>query len=215
MPGRGTPWRGVGQGKQDRIAGGEIEDGSISEVDLDSALQAKVNSGGGNWEKVGELLVTGGAISKVDINLTRTVVLDGTDVSQVVVVIHEVNSPATGNLYRFNNLISTSDWTTKGANLTSATYSTWSQTTTGIFADVAGSTDQFTVITCDGKQGSNENIRGTIETVDDNIGECGHGYWKCTTGVSQLTSFQMEDEGSGGSTIQDGTHVVVYAVTLN
>jgi len=57
MPGRGTPWRGVGKGKQDRIGSGEIQDdsllsedikdGTIKEIDLDSALQAKVNSGGG------------------------------------------------------------------------------------------------------------------------------------------------------------------------
>lgn len=58
MPGRGTPWRGVGKGKQDRIGSGEIQDdsllsedikdGTIKEIDLDSALQAKVNSGGGH-----------------------------------------------------------------------------------------------------------------------------------------------------------------------
>lgn len=57
MPGRGTPWR-KGKGKKGRVAEHDIEDdsiesidikdGTIQEVDLDSALQAKVNSGGGH-----------------------------------------------------------------------------------------------------------------------------------------------------------------------
>ena len=57
MPGRGTPWR-KGKGKRGRIAEHDIEDdsvesidikdGTIQEVDLDSALQAKVNSTGGH-----------------------------------------------------------------------------------------------------------------------------------------------------------------------
>lgn len=47
MPGRGQPWKGVGFGNPDRIGTGAIADGSITETDLDSALQAKVNTGGG------------------------------------------------------------------------------------------------------------------------------------------------------------------------
>lgn len=57
MPGRGANWRGVGKGNQDRIGSGEVEDdsllsedikdGTIKEVDLDSALQAKVNASDG------------------------------------------------------------------------------------------------------------------------------------------------------------------------
>ncbi|MEE9410564.1 MAG: hypothetical protein V3V41_06525, partial [Candidatus Heimdallarchaeota archaeon] len=41
MPSRGAPWK----------VGG-INDEHIVEADLDSALQAKVNSGGGAWEQV-------------------------------------------------------------------------------------------------------------------------------------------------------------------
>jgi len=62
MPGRGTPWRGVGKGKQDRIGSGEIEDdsllsedikdGTIKEIDLDTALQAKVNAVGGGGHTI-------------------------------------------------------------------------------------------------------------------------------------------------------------------
>jgi len=58
MPSRGAPWRGVGQGQKDRIGTEEvkddsllsedIKDGTIKEVDLDSALQAKVNTSGGH-----------------------------------------------------------------------------------------------------------------------------------------------------------------------
>ena len=45
MPGRGRPWKGVGQGNPDRIGTGAIADGSITEADLDSALQAKITAG--------------------------------------------------------------------------------------------------------------------------------------------------------------------------
>jgi len=57
MPGRGTPWR-KGKGRKGRVAEHDIEDdsvesidikdGTIQEVDLDSALQAKVNSASGH-----------------------------------------------------------------------------------------------------------------------------------------------------------------------
>ncbi|MEE9409700.1 MAG: hypothetical protein V3V41_02105 [Candidatus Heimdallarchaeota archaeon] len=46
MPGRGNPWQEGGAVDQ-TIVSQDIKDGSVSEVDLDSALQAKVNSGGG------------------------------------------------------------------------------------------------------------------------------------------------------------------------
>lgn len=57
MPGRGTPWR-FGKGNKDRIGSADIKDDTITsddikdltikEEDLDTALQAKVNSGGGH-----------------------------------------------------------------------------------------------------------------------------------------------------------------------
>ncbi len=46
MPGRGQPWKGVGKGVKDRIGTEAIADGSITEADLDTSLQSKVNSGG-------------------------------------------------------------------------------------------------------------------------------------------------------------------------
>lgn len=47
MPGRGVPWRGVGKGVPNRIGTNAIADGSIQESDLNTALQDKVNAGGG------------------------------------------------------------------------------------------------------------------------------------------------------------------------
>jgi len=47
MPGRGQPWKEGGH-VDDTILGEDIKDGTIQEVDLDSALQAKVNSAGGH-----------------------------------------------------------------------------------------------------------------------------------------------------------------------
>ena len=47
MPGRGRSWRGVGEGNPDRIGTAAIADGSITEADLDSSVQTKLNSGGG------------------------------------------------------------------------------------------------------------------------------------------------------------------------
>jgi len=46
MPGRGRPWRGVGEGNPDRIGTGAIADGSITEADLDSSVASKLNQGG-------------------------------------------------------------------------------------------------------------------------------------------------------------------------
>jgi len=46
MPGRGDPWREGGH-IDETILGEDIKDGTISEADLDSSLQAKVNAGGG------------------------------------------------------------------------------------------------------------------------------------------------------------------------
>jgi len=57
MPGRGTPWRGAGQGKADRIGEPDILDGSITEADLDSSVTAKLNSTGGH-----EILDEGGSL---------------------------------------------------------------------------------------------------------------------------------------------------------
>jgi len=47
MPGRGRPWKGVGEGVPDRIGTGAIADGSITEADLDSSVTSKLNSGSG------------------------------------------------------------------------------------------------------------------------------------------------------------------------
>jgi len=47
MPGRGQPWKKGGH-IDETIDTGDIVDGTIKEVDLDSALQAKVNSAGGH-----------------------------------------------------------------------------------------------------------------------------------------------------------------------
>ena len=46
MPGRGRPWKGVGQGNPDRIGTAAIADGSITEADLDSSVASKLNQGG-------------------------------------------------------------------------------------------------------------------------------------------------------------------------
>ena len=72
MPGRGRPWRGVGQGNQDRIGSGAIADGSIQEADLDTALQAKVNAGGGAWRKIGEVTASGSSSSMLLSGLNET-----------------------------------------------------------------------------------------------------------------------------------------------
>ena len=90
MPGRGTPWRGVGKGTKDRIGTEEIKDesilsedikdGTIAEVDLDSALQAKVNAGGGGAStQIGKFVVVTPATS-ISVSFTPEL-LDGTNMS--------------------------------------------------------------------------------------------------------------------------------------
>ncbi len=92
MPGRGQPWKGVGKGRKDRIGTDEviddslqsedIKDGTIAEVDLDSALQAKVNSGGeantNSNEGTGE-----GTLSKTKsgVNLPLKTLKQGTNIT--------------------------------------------------------------------------------------------------------------------------------------
>lgn len=92
MPGRGQPWKGVGKGRKDRIGTEEviddslqsedIKDGTIAEVDLDSALQAKVNSGGeantNSNEGTGE-----GTLSKTKsgVNLPLKTIKQGTNIT--------------------------------------------------------------------------------------------------------------------------------------
>jgi len=46
MPGRGQPWKKGGH-IDDTIQGEDIEDGTIEEVDLSTAVQTKLNAGGG------------------------------------------------------------------------------------------------------------------------------------------------------------------------
>ncbi len=94
MPGRGTPWRGVGRGSPDRIGApdikddsitsDDIKDGTIQEVDLDSALQAKVNAGG-------DLLKT---VTVSSNTISQTITLDTpvnfADYSEFQLIIHGV-----------------------------------------------------------------------------------------------------------------------------
>ena len=65
MPGRGKPWKGVGEGNPDRIGTAAIADGSITEADLDSSLQTKVNAGGHTIQDEGTPLIDRGNLNFV------------------------------------------------------------------------------------------------------------------------------------------------------
>lgn len=52
MPGRGQPWKKGGL-VDDTVQSRDIEDGTIEEVDLDTALTEKVNTGGGGGAQLG------------------------------------------------------------------------------------------------------------------------------------------------------------------
>jgi len=72
MPGRGRPWRGVGEGNPDRIGTGAIADGSITEADLNTALQSKVNAGGHGIEDEGSPLTDRPDLNFVGAGVTAT-----------------------------------------------------------------------------------------------------------------------------------------------
>ncbi len=72
MPGRGTPWRGVGKGVGDRIGSEDIKDLSISEADLDSALASKVNSEGHEILDEGSPLAQRGRLDFVGAGVVAT-----------------------------------------------------------------------------------------------------------------------------------------------
>ena len=72
MPGRGQPWKGVGKGNPDRIGTGAIADGSITEADLDTSLQSKVNAGGHGIEDEGSPLTDRPTLNFVGEGVTAT-----------------------------------------------------------------------------------------------------------------------------------------------
>lgn len=83
MPGRGQPWKKGGH-IDETIDTGDIVDGTIKEVDLDSALQAKVNSGGGH-----EILEEGGSLpqrARLDFVGAGVVASDGIEDTTTVTI---------------------------------------------------------------------------------------------------------------------------------
>jgi len=206
MPSRGNYWQKGG-----------LPDETVKEEDLSQALQAKVNAvggGSGNWEKVGEATVTS-TVASVNVNFSRTVSLDGTDISKLVVVIHEQLLTPSGCKYRFNNLSGSTDWATWGNHMGSATYSGISEASeNAIFLDIGSSSEMFTIIEADGHVGESNNLLGHIKTSSEVQSQGAIGFFASNTNISSLTSFQMEDEGAG-TNIGTGTSITVYAVTLN
>ncbi len=123
MPGRGTPWRGVGKGQQDRIGTGEvkddsllsedIKDGTIQEVDLDSALQAKVNAGGGGaWSKIKDEAMSGNIHT---VTFSPAIDLTATDLAMLRFIIYVgVDAGFSNPGYRINGQNTLGQYTTVG-----------------------------------------------------------------------------------------------------
>ncbi len=83
MPGRGQPWKKGGH-IDDTIDSGDISDGTIQEADLDSALQAKVNTSGGH-----EILEEGGSLpqrARLDFVGAGVVASDGIEDTTTVTI---------------------------------------------------------------------------------------------------------------------------------
>ena len=254
MPGRGTPWRKGGH-VDDTIQSADIEDGTIQEVDLDSALQAKVNTsgghviqeegtpltqqsnlnftgagvtasvggedttivtipgggGGGNWEKIADFSVSSDSNTQ-NIPFSRTVALDGSDVSKVVVIIDFKMSAGDPILYDFN--ATGGSYTTKGIAIISI--SGISETGTGIFTDKAMNTGAHVEIIAQGKlNDAGSLLFGTIRETGDVVTLGGTlADWKSSASFAGgLSSIQLKTGGT--DLIEIGTRVTAYAVTKN
>jgi hypothetical protein len=73
MPGRGRPWKGVGEGNPDRIGTGAIADGSITEADLDTSVTSKLNSTGHAIQDEGTPLTQQSKMNFVGAGVTASV----------------------------------------------------------------------------------------------------------------------------------------------
>jgi len=106
MPGRGQPWKGVGKGNPDRIGTSAIADGSITEADLDSSLQAKINSEG-SLTVIGNHIASTGEgsfefdIADIDFSADSHIiaVIDAT-ISNSTSLLMIVNQDETANYFR-------------------------------------------------------------------------------------------------------------------
>jgi len=206
MPGRGRFWEV-----------GALNDEIVEEVDLVPALQAKVNAvgggGSGNWEKVGEVLVSGLPVNSVNVNLSRTVNLDGTDVSMLVAVVNTRLNGNVGIFYRYNN-ITAGGYRCSGNDLGSATYVGFDESGDQIFTDKTYfSSGVFSILELAGGTDSGT-VMGHIKEAGDGQNVATIGHFTVNTTLTAVTSFQILTADSLLKIIA-GTHIVIYAVTLN
>lgn len=203
MPGRGQYWK----------KGGLIDE-SVKEEDLSQALQTKVNAvggGSGNWEKVGDVTVSGGPVTSQNVDLSRTVDIDGTDCSMLVAVITTKLSSSSSVTYRYNN-ITTGGYSTSGNDLGGATYTSFNEGGNEIHTDKGYTGSVFSILELAG-QNDGGNVKGNIREAGsgESVGAIGH--FTINTTVTAITSFQLI--ALAGAVIQDGSRIVLYAVTLN
>lgn len=208
MPGRGQYWKKGG-----------LVDETVKEEDLSQALQTKVNAvgggGSGNWELVGDVTVSGGPIGEQNVNLSRTVNLDGTDVSMVVAVINTRLTSNTGIAYRYNN-VTTGGYSCSGNDLGGIVYNNFNEVGSQIVTDKGyTSSGVFSILELTGNAGPSGNqLHGHIREAGNGQTVGAIGKFTINTNFTTLTSFQLKTEG-GSSLIADGTTIRVYAITLN
>ncbi len=206
MPGRGRFW-GVG----------DLNDEIVEEADLTQAVQTKLNAvgggGSGNWEVVGDVLVTGLPVNSVNVNLSRSVALDGTDVSMLVAVIHTKLNATVGIQYRYNN-ITTGGYSCSGNDLGGASYTNFIESGNQIFTDKSYGIDgMFAQLELTGQQ-SGGSALGHIKETGIGENEATIGHFVVNTELTAVTSFQILTADSLLKIIA-GTHITIYAVTLN
>ncbi len=207
MPGRGRFW-----------GRGDLNDEIVEEADLTQELQTKVNAvggggGSGNWEKVGDVTVSGGPVSSVNVNLSRTVALDGTDISMLVAIVDAQFTEGTSIGYRYNN-ISTGGYSCNGLDLGGLSYTSFTETGNEIFTDKAYiSSGVFAKLELEGKSRAGVGF-GFVKEAGDGTSNSTIGHFAINTDFTNVTSFQVVVIG-GFSNIQNGSHITVYAVTLD
>jgi len=176
-----------------------------------TATVVTIPGGSGNWEKIADFAVSTDSTTQL-ITFSRTVALDGTDVSKVVVIIDFKMDNPDPILYDFNATGST--YTTKGIEI--ATVSSLSETDVGIFTDKAMNTGAHVEIIAQGKlNDAGSLLFGTIRETGDVVTLGGTlADWKSATSFAGgLSSIQLKTGGLDKITI--GTRVTVYAVTKN
>jgi len=206
MPGRGNPWQKGGH-VDDTILSEDIAPGSIQESDLDSSLQTKVNSGGGNVEVILDAVAPSSLISHT-FNFTRSPDLDGTDVGLIKIIISNITLSLTDVIdIGFNGDTTGMQSLGVSSNGTTVTAVQDNPVTDGVSMQVTGGT---IIIEIPGDINQTSNVTGNFAKFSDNGHYSNVVFDFGSNAFDPLVSITIKTRG-GIKTINAPTRIVAYA----